>query len=892
MTIYHSGRPAPTSPTPFALRLTVAALAAAGVLSSASVWAQAAPVESAQIAPADVNVVVVSGVRRAAQTAQKIKQDSDDVIDSIVADDIGKFPDTNVAQTLARVSGIQVRRDAGEANTVLIRGLPGIATVLNGRELYTTIGRYINLADIPSTMLQRVDVYKSQSADLIEGGIAGVIDVRTNRPFDFKGQTISATAGVKNQDKSHKTDPEASAMYSNRWKTGAGEFGALFGVSYVKNNYFEERAFETFPIQRDFLLPNLTGPDLVGLQAIFGERKRSAQNFALQWRPSADIEVYAEGINSNYKTEHETDFFVGLPWWSDGAALRATKIEGTDQLDTLSARNANTILSTQANAAETKTSQLAVGARWKITPGLRVTSELASTRSNYDWRNPILDTFITVPTVEIKTNVGGGAFVQYGGIDLADPANVNLFALFDRYGRDTGKSTDWRADASYVPDADGLFKEFTTGVRVSEREAGSIKSFEGSTAAPGFRGDTSVPVSAASMPGLSCTAPTLSQNYGTQNWYTPCASSLRSNIGEVRQAVTGSGTARLTDPGSYFSNTEKSLAIYGKAKIGFDIGSVPVDGVFGVRVIKTDADLVGRSLLDGNYVDTPINSKGTEVLPSASFKASLRDGLIGRLAYAKTLTRPNFAQLNPGTAYTASNGNTTQASARGGNPLLEPFTGQNLDAALEYYFSPTGMVSATVFRHNFDGYIMDKVVDETFQGVSYQTTRPFNTDKGHLQGLEVAYQQFFDKLPGWMSGLGIQANATYTEGGVTSSTDPMLEGKDFAGLSKFSYNIVGLYEKGNISARLAYNWRSKFVQVYNERPGNAGTAPARDLWAAPLSSLDGSLSYKFTPNVSINLTGTNLLNYKYQDYWTDPAIYPRDTRRYDRTVGLSLAWRN
>ena len=127
---------------------------------------------------------------------------------------------------------------------------------------------------------------------------------------------------------------------------------------------------------------------------------------------------------------------------------------------------------------------------------------------------------------------------------------------------------------------------------------------------------------------------------------------------------------------------------------------------------------------------------------------------------------------------------------------------------------------------------------------------------------------------------------------MTSSTNPSLEGKDFAGLSKYSYNLVGLYEKGGVSARLAYNWRSKFVQVYNDRPGNAGTAPARDLIAAPMSTLDGSISYKFTPNLSLNLTGTNLLNYKYQDYWTDPAIYPRDTRRYDRTVGLSLAWRN
>ncbi len=884
MTITVSGRAAAAHAQPFTLKLTVATLAAAGVLTSASVWAQ-----QAQAPLDDTAVVVVSGVRAAAQSAQKIKQNSDDVIDSIVADDIGKFPDTNVAQTLARVSGIQVRRDAGEANTVLVRGLPGIATMLNGREMFTTTGRYIQLADIPSTMLQRVDVYKSQSADLIEGGIAGVIDVRTNRPFDFKGFTLSATAGVKNQDKAGKTDPEASAMISNRWKNGAGEFGALFGVSYVKNNYMEERAFATFPIEKG---PALTGPDLVGLQAVFGERERAAQNIALQWRPNAQLELYAEGINTNFKIANETDFFVGLPWWAN--VIKTTTIPNTTQLDTMSSRNANTILSTQAHAAENKTSQFAIGAKWRVSPSLRVTSELASTKSTYAWQNPILDVIINVPTVEIKTNVNGQAYMEYGGINLADPKNSNLFALFDRYGNDKGSSTDFRADATYVPDAEGFLKEVSGGLRVSQRKAESIKSFEGSLSAPGYRGawDPAQQIAASSIAGLNCTAPTLSENYGTSGWYTPCADYMRSNTGAVRQAVTGTTAARGIDPGSFFSDTEKNLAVYAKARIGFDLGARPVDGVLGVRVVKTDADLLGKSFLNGAYVDTPTSNSGTEVLPSASFKIKLRSDLIGRLAYGKTLTRPDFAQLNPGTAYVASNGNTVQASASGGNPALQPFTGQNLDAAIEWYFAPTGMISGTVFRHNFDGYIMSRVTPEVFQGVTYQTSRPFNTDKGHLQGMEVAYQQFYDWLPGWLNGFGLQANATYTQGGVTSSVNPDLAGKPFAGLSKFSYNVVALYERGPVSGRLAYNWRSKFVQVYNDRPGNAGTAPGRDLIAAPMSTLDGSLSYKITPNLSVNLTGTNLLNFKYLDYWTDKAIYPRDSRRYDRTVGLSLAWRN
>lgn len=898
------------------LKSSVAVLAAAGLLSAFPVLAQetsaapsttatsasvAAPVveSSAQAAtpapaatpaestPTQAAVVTVTGVRRAAQTAQKIKQDSDNVIDSIVADDIGKFPDTNVAQTLARVSGVQVRRDAGEANTVLIRGLPGIATLLNGREMFNTTGRYIKLADIPSTMLQRADVYKSQSADQMEGGIAGVIDVRTNRPFDFKGFTASGQVGAKNKDKAKATDPELSGMVSNRWKTGIGDVGALFGLSAVKDRFHEERAFQTFPIDKSFAAPNLTGPDLVGLQAVHGERKRQAANFALQWKPNADLEVFAEGLHSVYKNTDETDFFVGLPWATSADQIKVTKIPGTNQTDTITSTNTNTVLSTQGRESTNTVAQYAVGANWRVSPGLRATTELANTRSKYNWVNPILDTNLNVENVFVKTNVDGGAFAQYQSPGLNDPNKIFVSQFFDRYGRDSGKSTDWRGDVTYTPEAEGFFKEFSGGVRYNDRSATSRKSYEGGVSAQN-------PVAMGTVPGLSCSTPEFSENYGTPKWSTPCAGYLINNTSSVRGLVTGVSSARKIDPASFFENKEKNYAFYGKTKVGFDLGQFPVEGVLGVRVTKTDSDVSATSSIatdkpDGEFVPTTKETSNTEVLPSANFKVTLRKDLMGRFAYSKTMTRPDFGQLNPSTAYINSNGPTTTPTAAGGNSDLKPFTAQNFDTSLEWYFAPTGSVSGTVFRHNFDGYIMNQVAAETFQGVSYNTTRPFNTDKGHLQGVEVAYQQFYDGLPGWLSGFGLQANATYTEGGVTASTNKDIEDKPFAGMSRLSYNIVALYEKEGWSARLAYNWRSKFVDTYADTPNkdNKALIP-KDLIVKPMSSLDGSLSYKVSDHVTVNLTGTNLLNFKFQDYWSDSKIYPRDTRRYDRTVGLSM----
>ncbi|TFW22788.1 TonB-dependent receptor [Duganella callida] len=870
-----SGTPASQVKHRLVLKSGVAVMAAAGLLSAFPVLAQEAP--AAQDNPE--NTVTVTGVRRAAETAQKIKKDADNVIDSIVADDIGKFPDTNVAETLARVTGVQVRRDGGEANTVLIRGLPGIATLLNGRELFTTTGRYIQLADLPSTMLQRVDVYKSQSADLNEGGIAGVIDVRTNRPFDFKGFTAVVNGGATNNSQAERTDPNVSGMISNRWKTDFGEVGALFGVSYVRNHYSEERVFNTKPIDKSWLLPNLTGPDLMGLENIKGDRRRIATNYALQWKPNKDVELYAEGLGTHYLNNFETDFFVGLPWWGPGELMSGTKIPGSNQLQTLTSHNVNTIMSTQANRASNVTQQHAIGGRWNAAPGLRLSTELARTLSDYDWQNPILDTITNVPNATVNTNVGGTAHLVYGGEDLNDPKNYTLDQLFDRYGRDHGSSTDWHADGTYTLQDDGFFKDFGFGVRANKRTAASIKSFEGSVLAP-----TGVGVS--TLPGMTCNSQ-MQNDWGTTSWYTPCASYLISNTADVRKAVTGSSVAKALDPGSFFEDQEKNYALYGKAHVGWETAGIPIDGVLGMRVTKTDSDLLGNSLVGTTYVPTVKSSSDKTYLPSANFKASLRDDVIARLSLSKTLTRPDFAQLNPGTAYVNANGTTTQATASGGNPDLKPFTARNYDASLEYYFSSTGMASLALFRHEFKGYIMNKVVKETFNGVSYDTTRPFNTDDGYLQGGEIAYRTFFDKLPGWMSGFGLEANATYTEGQTTSSSvdGNAANGKAFAGMSKWSYNVVALYEKYGISGRLAYNWRSKFVQVYND------TGDGKDLWASPMSSLDGSLGYKINENTTVTLTGTNLLNFKYTDYWTNKGLYPRDTRRYDRSVGLFVNWK-
>ncbi len=862
---------------PFALKAMIAALVGAGAFSGGVAAQETQP--SSEATPM---AIVVTGVRASAQSAEKIKKDSDQIVDSIVADDIGKFPDNNVADTVARIPGVQVLRTTSEANTVLIHGLPGIETLLNGRDYFTTFGRFVQLADIPSAMLQRVDVYKSQSADLIEGGIAGTLDIRTNRPFDFKGFKAIVNAEMDNEDKAKSNDPNVSTMFSDRWKTPIGDIGALIGLSYVKNDYHEERAFDTAPA------PNgpggsVTGPFVMGIEDIPGRRTRTAANIALQWRPNSDMQFFAEGMSTHYLNRSETDFFVGLPFL--GNYVGSTNFPGTNIMQTLSTTNTFTIDSTQALWQDTLTEQGAIGGSWHISPEWHLDSEFARTTSTYKWANPILDTRTTVPDVNVNTSVNGQGTpsFSYGGpgFSMTDPSNFAINGIFDRYGQDSGQSNAWHTDLKYFPESDGMLKEFDTGVRLTDRFAKSIKSFEGESNAPGN-------IAVTDYPGLNCVTQPLYGNYGLSQWYTPCASYLLNNTGTLRNAITGTSAARPLDPGSYFSDEEKTYAAYVSAKLGVDVHGMPFSAVAGVRAVKTDSDTMGNDLINGAYLADTKSMSDTDLLPSLSLKLAIRDDLIARFAASRTIARPGFDQLNPGTAFVNGNGNTVLPTASGGNPDLKPVRADNYDGSLEWYFAPASMMSAALFRHNFDGYIANKVDQEVFQGTTWNVTRPFNTDSGHLQGVELAYQQFYDKLPGWMSGLGFQANVTVMTGGLESSTDTYLEGKPFQGMSKYAYNLVGLYEKYGWSGRLAYNWRSRYTDTYNA--GTINGAPY-DLVVAPISALDASLAYQITPNFTLALEGNNLLNFKYHDYFSNSTITPRDTRYYDRTLRIGLRWK-
>lgn len=309
----------------FALSLTAAAALAA--LATTAVAQEAAKTEAQQL-----DTVTVTGVKASLTKSLAVKRTSDQVVESVVAEDIGKLPDNNVVEALQRVTGIQVtNRAGGEVGTLSIRGMPDVETTWNGRNIFTASGTQVALQDIPSTLVRQIDVYKTRDASQLETGIAGQIDVKSLRPFDFKGAKFSLSARDTYLDPAKKSNPQLSAMASDRWQTGIGEVGALVNLSMTRTNYRNESvtpgAMVPFaspnagedpagytPLQRIFDtavwtpgthagLPEAAGstlnfngkayPYYLSRDAIFqsdvqGRRERPAANLALQWKPNED----------------------------------------------------------------------------------------------------------------------------------------------------------------------------------------------------------------------------------------------------------------------------------------------------------------------------------------------------------------------------------------------------------------------------------------------------------------------------------------------------------------------------------------------------------------------------------------------------------------------------
>lgn len=865
----------------------------------------AAQTDPAATAATQDDDIVVTGIRGSLSSAQARKQEATAITDSIVAEDIGKLPDNTVSDALQRVTGIQVQRGAGEAGTVLIRGLPNVTSYINGREIFTGTGRGVALQDIPAELVAGVDVYKTATPELIEGGVAGRIDIRLRRPFDLKsGITVAGNIRGLYSDKREAWSYVGSGLVSGRWETAGGqEFGLLLGASYNKRRYRDQTAFNFGfnPFNnaatggQDVLIP-----DTVGALVTDGDRTRPAFNASLQWKPSPDLEIYADGLFTGYRNDYDVNFFVGLP--KAGNVTAVTRQSDTVVIPSIGAARPVasgvstadnfTITSKQAFRQKTDGYQAAAGIKWDAGPAL-ISTELTYNHSRVASTSYIVDANFVVPRIDYQFDVDGTPNIRAltasgSAYDLTNPANLNLFALFDQNNLAVSEQWAWRWDVAHDFDR-GVLKNFKFGFRAARRTGTSDGTGENRFGLTG---------AATAYPGFGVGGPTdiLGGVVGVDGFALPGTEWIRENIDTLRAIAGRPAGAPAFAPTLHFDLVEKNYAFYGQTQFDFTDAGLPLELLIGARIVNNDTSLAAT--LVNNGVVVPVSGKRNELnfLPSATLKFRAADDLVLRLVAGESITAPEFAQLNPATNIAplgATGNSSTFGSGSGGNPNLRSIKTQNLDAAVEWYFSRSGSLTLSAFYRKLDGYIQTYSEVEFFPTgaggalQSYQVSRPRNTDDGSLKGVEIAYQHFFDFLPGPLSGLGVQANFTYADGEVEA---PPVAGQPtvmqrITPVSKYSYNVVAMYEKYGFSARLAYNWRSKYVDSY------AANIPGGLVEVSPVAFLDFSASYDVTPEITLSIDATNLLNETYQDSFGGFAATPRDTRQYDRTFGAGVRFR-
>nr|WP_315255504.1 TonB-dependent receptor [uncultured Duganella sp.] len=922
--------------------------------------------------------VIVTGQRAALQSAQKIKQNSDEIVDSIVAEDMGKLPDRSVTEVLQRVVGVTIDRTMSkgdpehfsvEGSGVSIRGLSYVRSELNGRDSFSANGgRSLNFEDVPPELVAGVDIYKNPSAEQVEGAVGGLVNLRTAMPFDYKGFKASVSADrTWSELKRGKTSPSASGLVSNRWQTPLGEVGALLDLAYSES----ATRTDAFQVEPYYPLTDASGkrvfvPKGAQWRTLEFNRKREGAYGALQWKKD-DWSSSLTYFKSKYEMQWDEQaiFAQSSPYnirVSPDSTFGANGQLLTGTLTDSTGAGINFGDDTRSANRKSDTTDVSWNLRWRH-DNWTVTTDLQHIKAKTNSFDSTVATGIQMPKerLDLTGSVPKILFDDADRAYLANPNNYYWAFTMEHLDRSKADETAWRTDAKYDFDHPVL-RDVRFGVRLTDRSATTINSNPGYNWAaitqpwqgeitglaylgdPRFSGNTSlhsfnnffnggVSVPSVVFPNVALTQG-YPNSYAALHKFYNLLCKPDSTCGEWKPASFG------TDPVGTNSQEEKTKALYGQLRFGWDELKYPVDGNIGVRYVKTDSTAHGYTVFTStaptgsNLQGVPIPviapfSKAQDyknsydnVLPSLNLRLKATDKLQFRFAAAAAVSRPDFSQLQGYTTLsqtaetTTINGVTTvnsvnQSGSGDGNPMLRPTTSKQVDLTMEWYFAPTGSFTAAIFNKRLKDVIIKQVynyqlADNTGKMQNFTVTGPINGAKGHARGVELAYQQYFDQLPGAWSGLGVQANFTFvdskrelynsvyskycTGGDSAANLNLNLNGCDtdgttfgnlpLEGLSRQSYNLALLYDKGPISARLAYNWRSKSLQGVNVNGTKGGDAtdsnPASPTygqtnvaWALPTWSddygqLDASFFYKFTDKIQLGLEAQNLTDATYK----------------------------
>lgn len=804
--------------------------------------------------------VQVVGIRASLEQNITTKRMANAVVDAISAEDIGKFPDKNVAEALQRVPGVSVSRDFGEGERVSIRGTDSSQniTLLNGQTVATSewkvlsaLSRGFNYAMLPSDLISKAEVFKSPEADIDEGSLGGTIILHTRKPLALDSGTASLSIEEQYSELSGEWDPSASAFAS--WKNEAGTLGVLGALVY-QDRSVERHGSEVLSNYVPTTAKDSGGSVFVpwGLgSALFQQqRERRGIDLSVQYRPLDQLDATLHYLASELGADNMNQNFLPL-------ARNAVRDGGTD---------------TQVDANGVVTSSQIDGA-------------LAPAHVAYDviYRDgSSMDTDVIDLDVNYDLDVAR-LHAQLGRTTSEGHANDDFYEFFNQPNdprsswtyTNQGRPSASFADADWITDPDdemmlngyfesrivmtdaedyaqidaefdlqwGPVSQVKVGYKVRDREITQdrLRTTAANMPAEGF-GTAGDFWSGAVINGLHGET-----GFGPSAYFDPDRTKLNNYFGALPDCTQGStATCAKRDQVWYpsiFDINEKVSAAYVKAD--FADQNSGIRGNVGVRYVTTDTDSGAWSFSSdaGDYVYDVVKADYADTLPSLNIAWDVADDVVLRAAAAKVIARPSPSQLTSSVSLTPESGRGT-----GGNPYLKPYRANQFDLGVEWYFSEGAVLAATAFRKDIEDYIFTEIRAE--QVISPDgvvdipaMSRPQNGPGVALSGIETQVQYSFE------NGLGAVANYTFTkvdDAELADGTKATLPGN-----SEHMANVSAFFENNLLNARLAYNYRSEYF--------SAQTGVGK-LYRDSQTSIDAQFSYYLSENLTLRVEALNLTN--------------------------------
>lgn len=862
-----------------------------------------------------LDTISVTGYRASLEKAMDIKRGEKGIVDAIVAQDIGKFPDLNLAESLQRIPGVVITRDAGEGRNITVRGLgPQFTRVrLNGLEAMSSVGssdgqgganrsRSFDFNVFASDLFSQLIARKTASADIEEGSLGATVDLRTARPFDFDGFTATGNLQGSFNDAAETTSPRFAGLISNSWADG--RFGALLSVAYSERDTVEEGSgtvrwaggttnggFNAASPFTPALAANVYAPRFPRYTLMEHDQKRLGVTAALQFKPSSDTTFSLDALYSKIDAVRDERYIEANSLSKASGAGRKNDIRVMDGVIENGAlvyavmNNVGLRAENRHDEWDTTFKQVSLDGEHRFSDSFRISGKVGTSKSDHS--NPIQATVMMD-----RYGVNGYSYDYRGnpnkpvfnyGINPTDPNGwgLSVIRLRENYvtnDYDTGQlDFAWLVSPAFTLKGGVQAKNF--GFVSSERRRAATETIV-PTNTTGGTSTSPVPlppaqIIQASLKGMSGTP---------GSWVVPDFASIAS----MYDIFSDSGTfAMLNYNPSDQQVNEQDRGVYLMGEFNTDLGSIPFSGNFGVRYVRTSQNSTGVGTINGTPTVITVDREYSDTLPSLNLVAEITPDFLIRFGAAKVMARPPLGNLSPGVTVSVS-GSARTVSA--GNPLLDPQRAKTYDLGFEWYFNEGAMLGAVLFYKDIDSFIQNtretrpyntsglpnSLLDGTtaLPTEDFVFTVPINTPGGALRGIELNYTQPFTFLPGFLKDFGVQLNYTYVDSEVQYmlSSGALAQKEELTGTSKRGWNASLYYEGKRLSGRISATNRSDYlIQVPGTELGFDSAAGGVH-GQSGTTVLDASIRYKISDKLEVSLEGSNLTNEAQESWVSNPSV--------------------